>query len=90
MILGGEVHCFILFFWICWNMITSTESHCGYEFPFSPFRVMPLISGASFHDFHHSKNVGNFASNCYFWDLLMGTSSEYFNEFLGRKSIADE
>jgi methylsterol monooxygenase/4-alpha-methyl-delta7-sterol-4alpha-methyl oxidase len=62
--------------------MTSTEGHSGYEIPWTPFRVIPLISGPSFHDHHHSSNVGNYAGSCYFWDLMLDTSLPYFNEYL--------
>jgi len=49
----------------------SSEGHSGYEFPWSPMRAMPLISGASFHDHHHSVNIGNFAGSCILWDVML-------------------
>ena len=86
-LLGSQVHVFTYLFWIGWKMVIGVESHSGYEFPFSPFRVLPLFSGPNFHDYHHSHNVGTFASTCYFWDLMMGSSPDYFKYFLNRKSL---
>jgi len=62
----------------------STETHSGYEFPWSPTRILPMVSGPSYHDHHHSNNVGNFAGSIYFWDVMMGTSDAYFDDFLGK------
>ena len=81
-LLGGQVHCFTYFFWIAYKVMIGNEAHAGYEFPWSPFRVLPLVSGPSFHDHHHSNNVGNYAGSCYLWDVLLGTSDHYFKVFL--------
>ena len=81
-VLGGKAHVFTFFFWIWWKVMISTEGHSGYEFPWSPMRVLPLVSGPSFHDHHHSHNVGNFSGSCYFWDLIFGTSAHYWQEEL--------
>ena len=62
--------------------MTSSEGHAGYEFPWSPVRVMPFIAGPSFHDHHHSTNSGNFAGSVYILDVLFGTSDLYFDDFL--------
>lgn len=77
-VLGGKAHVFTFFFWIWWKVLISTEGHSGYEFPWSPMRALPLVSGPSFHDHHHSHNIGNFAGSCYFWDVMLGTSSNYW------------
>jgi sterol desaturase/sphingolipid hydroxylase (fatty acid hydroxylase superfamily) len=45
-------------------------------------RVLPFVSGASYHDHHHSHNVGNYAGSCYIWDLLLGTNKEYMKQWL--------
>lgn len=60
----------------------GTEAHSGYEFPWSPMRVLPFVGGPSFHDHHHSNNVGNYAGSCYLWDLMLGTSDHYWKQIL--------
>jgi len=45
-------------------------------------RVLPLVTGPSYHDHHHSNNVGNFAGSCYLWDLIFNTNEEYMNNFI--------
>lgn len=40
----------------------TTESHSGYEFPWSPWHLFWWQGGAAFHDFHHTRNV-----DCYGW-----------------------
>jgi sterol desaturase/sphingolipid hydroxylase (fatty acid hydroxylase superfamily) len=45
--------------------------------PWSPFRIIPFPGSAEKHDFHHSQNMGNFASFFCWWDMLMGTDIAY-------------
>jgi sterol desaturase/sphingolipid hydroxylase (fatty acid hydroxylase superfamily) len=44
--------------------------------------VIPFVSGPSYHDHHHSNNVGNFSGSCYLWDVLLDTNQEYMDDFL--------
>ena len=83
--LGDQLHCFTFFYWIILKALVSSEGHSGYEFPWSPFRVLPLIMGSSFHDYHHSSNIGTYGASCYFWDLMTGTSDQFFKQFLARQ-----
>jgi len=84
-ILGRRVHCFTYFFWIAYKVMLGNEGHAGYEIPWTPLRILPLVSGPSFHDHHHSMNVGCYAGSCYLWDVLLGTSEHYFKGFLNEK-----
>lgn len=77
-----KVHIFIFIFWQTYKLYNSAEGHCGYEFPWSPTRVLPLIYGARYHDFHHSKNVGNYATSFYLIELLWGTNKVFFDREL--------
>ncbi len=63
-----------------WKIFISSEGHSGFEFPFSPTRILPLSSKASYHDFHHTMNAGNFAGTVYLWDTIFGTSDVYWNK----------
>lgn len=93
MLLGSRVHCFMFFFWQVWKIYTSTESHSGYYFPWSPSRVLFCVSDSSFHDFHHSKNVGNFGGIIYLWDYFQNSCGLYFSlwkkspEHLSKRNI---
>ena len=82
MILGGRAHCFTYFFWIAYKISLSTEGHSGYEFPWSPVRMLPFVLGPCYHDHHHSHNVGNYSGSCYLWDLMLGTGDHFFVDFL--------
>jgi len=64
---------------IALRMVESLEIHSGYHFPWSPFGFFSFIhGGARFHEFHHSKNVGNYGV-FRLWDRVMGTDVAYNN-----------
>ena len=85
-ILGEKAHCFTFFFYIVLKLMTSSESHSGFEFPWSPVRIFPFLAGASFHDHHHSGNDGNYAGFIYPFDVLIGSCESYCKEFLDIKN----
>lgn len=59
------------------RMLESLEIHSGYHFPWAPFGFFSFLhGGARFHEFHHSKNVGNFGV-FRLWDRFMGTDVAY-------------
>lgn len=62
-----------------YKLYNSCEGHSGYDFPWSPARLIPLVYGASYHDFHHSKNIGNYATRFYLVELIIGTNKEFFD-----------
>jgi len=77
-LLGSSCH--LVTFWL-WNILRTAETidgHCGYDFSWSPFRLLPLSGGAVYHDFHHSHNVGNFGSFFSLWDSVFNTNACYF------------
>ncbi|XP_066549141.1 cholesterol 25-hydroxylase-like protein [Amia ocellicauda] len=63
----------MLFFIV--NIWLSVEDHCGYDFPWSPHRLVPfgLFGGAPHHDIHHLKFKSNYAPYFTHWDKLFGT-----------------
>jgi sterol desaturase/sphingolipid hydroxylase (fatty acid hydroxylase superfamily) len=77
-ILGSRVHFFTLLAWYIIRVMETIDGHCGYEFSWSPFRLLPLSAGAGYHDYHHSHNVGNYGSFFSVWDTLCGTNAQYF------------
>lgn len=56
----------------------TIDGHCGYEFSWSPYRLLPLSGSSEYHNFHHSHNVGNYASFFSYWDSLFGTNKDFF------------
>jgi sterol desaturase/sphingolipid hydroxylase (fatty acid hydroxylase superfamily) len=84
-ILGDRIHAFTLFYYMVHKTFSSGENHCGYQIPWSPFRVLPLLSEVSYHDDHHSINIGNYAGTCYIWDVLFNTTGPTYDFVKGDK-----
>ncbi|XP_071336509.1 cholesterol 25-hydroxylase-like protein [Trachinotus anak] len=57
------------------NIYLSVEAHSGYDFPWSPHRLVPfgLYGGAQHHDLHHLKFQVNYAPYFTHWDRIFGT-----------------
>ncbi|XP_040905929.1 cholesterol 25-hydroxylase-like protein isoform X2 [Toxotes jaculatrix] len=57
------------------NIYLSVEAHSGYEFPWSPHRLVPLglYGGSRHHDLHHLKFKVNYAPYFTHWDRLCGS-----------------
>lgn len=78
-ILGNRSHIITKYLWNYMKIIDTTDVHCGYEFPWSPFRLLPMSASAKYHSFHHLHNTGNFSGFFTFWDSLFGTNQRYLN-----------
>lgn len=56
-----------------------------YEFPWSPWKLIPFYGGAAYHDYHHfvgGKCHTNFASVFTYCDFIYGTNKVLFTSFL--------
>ena len=60
------------------RVVETIDGHCGYEFSWSPYRLLPLSGSSEYHNYHHSHNVGNFGSWFSLWDTLFSTNKDYF------------
>jgi len=70
-------HLFTIGVWLFFRVVETMDAHCGYEFPFSPFRLLGwCMLGTEGHDWHHSHNRGNYGM-LIFWDSLCGTDREF-------------
>ena len=63
--------------WVALRIFISAEEHCGYSFPWSPARLLPFQATPASHDFHHSMNMGCFASQFTWWDRICGTDKAW-------------
>lgn len=70
-------HLFTLWVWLVVRLAETVEVHSGYDFPWSLNRYIPFWGGARFHDWHHERNVGNFASTFTIWDRVFGTDKTF-------------
>jgi len=77
-ILGPTCHVVTVFAWYAIRFGETLDGHCGYEFSFSPYRLIPFSGSAEYHDFHHSVNVGNYSSFFSVWDTVFGTNKVFF------------
>lgn len=85
MLLGKRMH-FISYVVSLVMMIHEThDGHCGYEFSWSPHRLLPLSIGAEFHIFHHLKFKGNYASLFTIWDRVGNTINKAYLEYYQAK-----
>ena len=78
MILGKHNHFYATVIWSIVRLLDSTEGHSGYEIPWSPLRLVPFATSNAYHDYHHSANVGNYASWFTVWDTLFRTNKDYY------------
>lgn len=77
-ILGSNMHVVTVFAWYMVRVGETLDGHCGYDFSFSPYRLIPMSGSAEYHDFHHSQNVGNYASFFSVWDTVFGTNKAFY------------
>jgi len=76
---SGGLHIATLFYYHCFRWIETVDAHCGYEFPFSPFHLLPIFGGARMHDYHHRAFDGCYGASM-IWDRLCGTDKGFWQE----------
>ena len=64
--------------WSIWRLGESIDAHSGYEFSWSPYRLIPFSSAAEYHEYHHSNSVGNYSTFFTFWDTIFGSNKEFY------------
>lgn len=79
---------FVLYLYIFIRTGIDIAHHTGWEFPFSPLRILPFHTQTKFHDTHHyisgyCGNAKNLATTSTIWDRVFGTYSS--NESLFHK-----
>lgn len=70
-------HLLEVWVWLCFRLIQTVEVHCGYDFPWSANHWIPFWGGAKYHDFHHERFTGNYASTFVVWDAVFATDTAY-------------
>jgi plant 4alpha-monomethylsterol monooxygenase len=73
-------HIGALWAWVVVRQWTGAMGHCGYDFPFSLFKLLPGYYGPVYHDFHHSKCNGNYSGGFGWEDRAFGTLARGFLE----------
>ncbi len=64
--------------WLIFRILLTSDLHSGYEFPWDFYKLLPFAAPVSYHDYHHSHNVGNFASSFMLIEAFNGNNEEYF------------
>ena len=82
LILGRRTHFFTDCVWTFIRIAETTDGHCGYNFPWSPYRLLPLSAGEDYHNYHHQEFEGNYGSFSTIWDRLFGTVNKQFLKFV--------
>lgn len=77
-VLGKNMHFYTVMVWYLVRQIEGADGHSGYDFPWSPFRLLPYTNPQVYHDFHHSKNIGNYSSVFKTWDTIFGSNKAYY------------
>ena len=85
-LLGNNIHFATYLIWVAFRTGKGVDGHCGYEFPWSMFRLIPFWASASYHDFHNSQNIGNYSSFLSIWDSVFGDNAAYI-EFQRKQEI---
>ena len=84
--LGRRVHLVTYLLWVVLRTAETTDGHCGYEFSWSPFRLLPMSGSSEFHQFHHFVFKGNYSSFFTYWDRLCGTVSKKYIDYVEKKN----
>ena len=69
-ILGNRTHLFTYLLWIIIRVGETADGHCGYEFSWSPYRLLFMSASEDFHNFHHLYFRDNYGSFFTFWDRI--------------------
>ncbi len=89
-LLGDRMH-YITYIINLTMMVHEThDGHSGYEFSWSPHRLIPMSIGAEFHIFHHLKFKGNYASLFTFWDRVGNTVNKTYLEYYHTKESKEK
>jgi len=75
LLLGNRMHVITYVVYMIFRIVESLNAHCGYDFSWSPYGLLPGCQPSSWHNFHHSHNMGNYSGG--FWDYICGTHKPY-------------
>lgn len=78
LLLGSNMHFYTFLLWLLIRLGETIDGHSGYEFSWSPYRLVPFSTSASYHEFHHSHNVGNYSSFFSLWDTVFSSNTVFY------------
>jgi sterol desaturase/sphingolipid hydroxylase (fatty acid hydroxylase superfamily) len=80
-LLGSHIHIVTCCVWTIVRITQTVYNHSGYEFPWSPLGILPFRATSTYHEYHHSSNVGNFSGSFILWDTILGSNSVFFKYY---------
>jgi sterol desaturase/sphingolipid hydroxylase (fatty acid hydroxylase superfamily) len=80
-----KVHFFTFIMWEFYKVANSFDAHSAYVLPWFPTRLIPFHYDSSYHEFHHSRNIGNFSTSFYLYELIFGFNKLFFDMKLGKQ-----
>eukprot|EP00349_Pseudokeronopsis_sp_Brazil_P002808 CAMPEP_0202963998 /NCGR_PEP_ID=MMETSP1396-20130829/8066_1 /ASSEMBLY_ACC=CAM_ASM_000872 /TAXON_ID= /ORGANISM="Pseudokeronopsis sp., Strain Brazil" /LENGTH=305 /DNA_ID=CAMNT_0049685737 /DNA_START=131 /DNA_END=1048 /DNA_ORIENTATION=+ len=89
-LLGKKIHVWTYIMWMFVRLLETVDGHSGYEFSWSPFRILPFASSSQYHAYHHTHNVGNYSSFFSIWDTFYGTNKTFYEYIAGEKKIVEQ
>ena len=89
-LLGPNVHLLTVWAWYAIRFGETLDGHCGYEFSWSPYRLIPFSGSAEYHDFHHAVNIGNYGSFFSIWDSVFGTNTAFYESLKDKRSAISD
>eukprot|EP00619_Florenciella_sp_RCC1007_P003373 CAMPEP_0205903600 /NCGR_PEP_ID=MMETSP1325-20131115/206_1 /ASSEMBLY_ACC=CAM_ASM_000708 /TAXON_ID=236786 /ORGANISM="Florenciella sp., Strain RCC1007" /LENGTH=322 /DNA_ID=CAMNT_0053269271 /DNA_START=77 /DNA_END=1045 /DNA_ORIENTATION=- len=73
------VHGYTWCLWLFLRIWQTADAHCGYVLPWWGFGF-PFLSDVLRHNWHHSKNNGNYGGATVFWDTICGTDTWLYTQ----------
>ena len=73
-------HVSVCWAWFVLRQLEAVETHSGYDFRWSPTKLIPFYGGSEYHDYHHwvgGQSRGNFASIFTYCDFIYNTDKGY-------------
>jgi sterol desaturase/sphingolipid hydroxylase (fatty acid hydroxylase superfamily) len=71
------MHFFTVLVWVTLKLNMTTYGHSGFKFPWVPFGLIPLRATSTYHNYHHTTNVGNYSGSFSIWDTVFGSNFLY-------------
>eukprot|EP00347_Sterkiella_histriomuscorum_P001572 403371515 len=88
LLLGGKMHAYTNMLWGAFRVANTVYGHSGYDFPFIFSELLPFNSTTSYHDYHHSANVGNYSGMFTFWDTIFEWNKDFY-KYQSQKENSD-
>lgn len=85
LLMGKNTHLFTYYIWVFIRICETTDGHSGYEFPWSPYRLLAFSAGQEYHNYHHLNFDGNYGSFLTIWDRIFNTTNKAFLNFINNK-----